>query len=117
MRRALTYNLYRQFEHTGGAAYEEAVFPGAGHLTAPCWCSSPATRRVDAIHDVAWSICEGRRGCCPRTRTGAGLLASWTRRASGRRRWARTPCSPAAGLDRLFAAETGAALAETGTGG
>ncbi len=68
---------------------------------------------IDTIHDLLWAICEETSWVMPAHEEQGRATGTSARRSCARRRWARTRRSPARpdSID-LFAAETGASLAE-----
>jgi hypothetical protein len=112
----LTYTLYREFEHTGVRGnFENPYFLKRAKLTrAVLEYILGDVSMLDRVHDLAWSICEETSWVLP------------AHEEQGPNYWdidpprARTePLGPHTALTRepdsidLFAAETGAALAET----
>jgi hypothetical protein len=112
---ALTYTLYRTFERTGTRGpYENPYFLRRAQLTRAVleWVMGDETMR-DVVHDLVWSICEETSWVLP------------AHEEQGPRFWeiappyrtgllgAHTMLTRAPDSIDLFAAETGAALAET----
>ncbi len=112
----LTYTLYREFEHTGSRpGYETPYFLKRAQLTRAVleFILGDEGRR-DPIHDLLWSICEETSWVMPAHEEQGP--AYWEIAPP----WVRTePLGAHTALTRepdaidLFAAETGAALAET----
>lgn len=114
----LTYTLYRQFEHTGERdGYQPVYFARRSQLTRVVFeiimgDQSPEMR--DALHDLLWSICEETTWVLPAHEEQGpsvwdiNLEYIRTEPFSAHTMLTREPDS----ID-LFAAETGAQLAET----
>lgn len=112
----LTYSLYRTFEHIGTRGpYEDPYFFKRARLTRAVleYVMGQEAQR-DVIHDLAWSICEETTWLLPAHEEQGPdyweLEPAWTRTGppGAHTMLTREPDS----ID-LFAAETGAALAET----
>jgi hypothetical protein len=111
-----TYTLYREFERTGArAGYERVYFARRSHLTRAVLelVLGDETAR-DAVHDLVWAICEETTWVLPaHEEQGPGywdLDPPLVRTAPLGAHTALT--RPPDAID-LFAAETGASLAET----
>lgn len=111
----LTYTLYREFEHTGSRpGYQDPYYLKRGRLTRAVleFIMGDFTMR-DAIHDLAWSICEETSWVLPAHEEQGPDY--WDINLS---RVRTTPFGAHTSLTRepdaidLFAAETGAQLAE-----
>jgi hypothetical protein len=112
----LTYTLYREFEHTGvRATYENPYFFRRARLTRAVleYLLGDASKR-DTIHDLAWSICEETTWVLPaHEEQGPGYWDLDPPRARTQPLGAHTMLTREPDSIDLFAAETGAALAET----
>lgn len=113
---ATTYTLYRDFEHTGvRATYENPYFLKRARLTRAVLETFMGNETLlDAVHDLLWSICEETTWVLPAHEEQGPAV--WDLDLP----YVRTePFGPHTRLTRepdsidLFAAETGAALAET----
>lgn len=113
---ALTYTLFRTFEHTGARGpYEEPYFLKRARLTRAVLelLAGDDTAR-DAVHDLAWSICEETSWLLPaHEEQGPDYWDLVTPRARTGPLGAHTMLTREPDSIDLFAAETGAALAET----
>lgn len=110
-----TYTLYRQFEHTGERRnYERAYFVKRTMLTrAVCEMLLGDERYRDAVHDLLWSICEETSWVLPAHEEQGPDY--WDLKPSPRQKpfGAHTALTREPDAIDLFAAETGASLAET----
>lgn len=111
----LTYTLYREFEHTGSRpGYQNPYYLRRAQLTrAVLEVLLGDTSMIDHVHDLAWAICEETSWLVPaHEEQGPGY---WDLEPPRKR---ATPLGAHTMLTRepdsidLFAAETGAALAE-----
>jgi len=110
-----TYTLYRQFEHTGQRdGYQRPYYLKRTMLTRAVveMLLGDETLR-DHIHDLLWSICEETTWVLPAHEEQGPVY--WDLKPSPRNRpWgAHTALTRAPDAIDLFAAETGASLAET----
>ncbi len=112
----LTYTLYRVFEHSGvRGPYEDPYFLKRARLT---WAvfellMGDESRR-DIVHDLVWSICEETSWLLPaHEEQGPDVWDLDTPRARTGPLGAHTMLTREPDSIDLFAAETGAALAET----
>ncbi len=109
-----TYTLYRQFALTGDrAAYESRYFARRAMLTrAVVEMILGDASLTDTVHDLLWSICEESAWVLPaHEELGTGFAA-----LDGAAAWptgTNSPLTREPDLIDLFAAETGASLAET----
>ncbi|NLX10704.1 MAG: hypothetical protein GXY36_13690 [Chloroflexi bacterium] len=113
---ALTYTLYREFEHVGWRpGYENPYFLKRAKLTrAVLEFLLGDESALDAIHNLAWSICEETTWVLPaHEEQGPGYWDLIPPRARTEPLGAHTMLTRAPDSIDLFAAETGAALAET----
>ncbi len=112
----LTYTLYREFEHIGVRGnYENPYFLKRAKLTRALleYIMGDAAM-LDRIHDLAWSICEETRWVLPaHEEQGPGYWDLDPPRARTAPLGAHTSLTREPDSIDLFAAETGAALAET----
>ena len=112
---ALTYTLYREFEHSGArGGYETPYFTKRAQLTrAVLEVIMGDAAQIDAVHDLAWSICEESSWVLPAHEEQGPLYwdldppRSRTQPLGAHTALTRPPDS----ID-LFAAETAASLAE-----
>ncbi len=112
----LTYTLYREFEHIGVRGnYENPYFLKRAKLTrAVLETILGDAAMLDRVHDLAWSICEETSWVLPAHEEQGPdyweITPAWVRtEALG----AHTTLTRQPDAIDLFAAETGAALAET----
>ena len=112
----LTYTLYRQFEHNGVRRhYEEPYFLKRARLTrAVLEFLMGDESALDAIHDLVWSICEETTWVLPaHEEQGPEYWDLNPPRVRTAPLGAHTMLTREPDSIDLFAAETGAALAET----
>jgi hypothetical protein len=112
----LTYSLYRTFEHEGTRGpYEDPYFLKRARLTrAVLEVVMGDESKRDAIQDLAWSICEETSWVLPaHEEQGPGYWDLNPPRARTAPLGAHTMLTREPDSIDLFAAETGAALAET----
>jgi hypothetical protein len=113
---ALTYTLYRTFEHSGiRGPYETPYFLKRARLTRAAleYLMGDESMR-DVIHDLAWAICEETSWVMPaHEEQGPGYWDLDPPRARSTPLGAHTMLTREPDSIDLFAAETGAALAET----
>jgi len=110
-----TYTLYREFEHTGQrGTYQSVYFNRRSQLTrAVLETILGEGSHRDLIHDLLWSICEETSWVIPAHEEQGPVF--WDLHPSPRQhRWgAHTALTREPDSIDLFAAETGASLAET----
>jgi len=112
----LTYTLYREFEHTGSrAGYETPYFLKRGMLTHAVLEYLMGDESVlDRIHDLIWSICEETTWVLPaHEEQGPDYWRSDPVVVRSAPFGAHTALTREPDAIDLFAAETGASLAET----
>jgi len=113
---ALTYTLYRTFEHEGTRGpYENPYFLKRARLTrAVLELLAGDESARDAVHDLAWSICEETSWVLPaHEEQGPAFWELEPPTVRTAPLGAHTMLTRAPDSIDLFAAETGAALAET----
>jgi len=110
-----TYTLYRQFEHTGERRnYERPYFAKRTMLTRAVFEMLLGDDRYrDAVHDLLWNICEETSWVLPAHEEQGPDY--WDLKPSPRQKpfGAHTALTREPDAIDLFAAETGASLAET----
>jgi hypothetical protein len=112
----LTYTLYREFERTGQRrSYQTPYFLRRAKLTRAVMEFILGDKQVrDAIHDLAWSICEETSWVLPaHEEQGPDYWELHPARVRTEPFGAHTSLTREPDAIDLFAAETGAALAET----
>ncbi len=113
---ALTYTLYREFERTGfRAGYEMPYFLKRARLTRAVFETIMGDEvMLDAVHDLMWSICEETSWLLPaHEEQGPDYWDIHPPRVRSEPFGAHTMLTREPDSIDLFAAETGAALAET----
>lgn len=112
----LTYTLYREFEHSGvRGSYENPYFLKRAKLTqAVLEYILGHTQALDSIHDLVWSICEETSWVLPaHEEQGPDYWEINPPTVRTESLGAHTALTREPDAIDLFAAETGAALAET----
>jgi hypothetical protein len=112
----LTYTLYREFEHTGSRpGYQEPYFLKRAQLSRAVFAFILGDVEMrDVIHDLLWSICEETSWVVPaHEEQGPGHWDLDPPRARTGPLGAHTALTREPDSIDLFAAETGATLAET----